>query len=171
MKVYQETLDLKTQAHKVTYLDITNQVRDVVEKSKVLNGIVVVQSPHTTCSIIFEEYMHDHDFNGDEFLHVDLNKILDNIIPRQTTENREYRYPGPKHLEFLMSLDDPNYPKDPATILNGDAHIRASFFGASETFIMKDDVIEIGSVGYIYFVDFDQIRARNRKCHVLVMGV
>ena len=82
----------------------------------------------------------------------------------------EYRYPGPKHLDFLMGLDDPQYPHDPATILNGDAHIRASFFGASETFILRDGSLLIGSVGYIYFIDWDQNRSRERKCHVMIMG-
>ena len=59
-----------------------------------------------------------------------------------------------------MSLDDPNYPTDPATILNGDAHIRSFVFGASESFILQEGKLEIGSVGYIYFVDFDQNRVR-----------
>ncbi len=27
-----------------------------------------------------------------------------------------------------------------------------------------------GTVGSIYFIDFDQNRVRNRKCHILVMG-
>ena len=114
--------------------------------------------------------MHDLDFNGDEFLQVDLNRILDRIIPRELTENTDYRYPGPKHLDFLLSLDDPDYAGDAGTILNGDAHIRASFFGASENFIVKEEILMTGTVGSIYFIDFDQNRVRNRKCHILVMG-
>lgn len=69
-----------------------------------------------------------------------------------------------------MSLDDPNYPTDPATILNGDAISVLSFFGASESFILHEGKLEIGSVGYIYFVDFDQNRVRNRTCHLMLMG-
>ncbi len=120
--------------------------------------------------MIFQEYVHDTDFNGDEFLQVDLNRILDRIIPRELTENTDYRYPGPKHVAFLMSMNDPKYPPDPATILNGDAHIRGSLFGASETFTIKDSTMQTGTVGYIYFIDWDQNRVRDRKCHVLVMG-
>ena len=170
MKIYQETIELQSEGHKVSYHEITKQVKEVLKKSEVTNGIVVVQSAHTTCSVIFEEYVHDTDFKGDEFLQVDLNKILDRIIPRQVTENSDYRYPGPKHVDFLLSMDDPNYPPNPATILNGDAHIRASFFGASETFTVADKTMAIGEVGYIYFIDFDQNRPRKRKCKVLVMG-
>lgn len=170
MKVVKKELSLTSNGQRVAYHDITAEIKTIVAESQITNGICVVQSPHTTCSVIFEEYVHDTDFNGDEFLQVDLNRILDRIIPRELSEETNYRYPGPKHLDFLMGLDDPDYPSDPGTILNGDAHLRASFFGASESFILSQGKLMIGSVGYIYFVDFDQNRIRNRTCHVLVMG-
>jgi thiamine phosphate synthase YjbQ (UPF0047 family) len=69
-----------------------------------------------------------------------------------------------------MGMNDPLYPPDPSTILNGDAHIRASFFGASETIIVRDSVLLTGTVGYLFFIDFDQNRVRNRQCHVMVLG-
>ncbi|ALS37928.1 thiamine phosphate synthase YjbQ (UPF0047 family) [Enterococcus rotai] len=170
MKTYTKDLILTSNGQRVSYHNITESVRQAVKESNITNGLCVVQSPHTTCSVIFEEYVHDLDFNGDEFLQVDLNRILDNIIPRELSEETNYRYPGPKHLEFLMGLDDPNYPCDPGTILNGDAHIRASLFGASETFIVNETILQIGSVGYIYFIDFDQNRKRNRKCQLMIIG-
>jgi thiamine phosphate synthase YjbQ (UPF0047 family) len=171
MKVFHETMHVESCAGRVSYHNVTDQVKQIIEKSGISDGTVLVQTAHTTCSVIFEEFVHDVDFNGDEFLQVDMNRILDNIIPRELSENTNYRYPGPLHLDFLMSLNDPNYPCDPGTILNGDAHIRASFFGPSEQFIVKECKPLIGDVGYIYFIDFDQNRERNRKCHVMVMGV
>lgn len=170
MAVYQDTIIVQSNGNRPSYHNVMEQVREIIRNSGIRNGLCVVQSPHTTCSVIFEEYVHDTDFNGDEFLQVDLNRILDRVVPRERTENMEYRYPGPKHVDFLMGLDDPQFPCDPATILNGDAHIRASLFGASESFILKDGELQTGSVGYIYFIDWDQNRVRNRKCHVLVMG-
>ena len=170
MNVFHETIKLESCAGRVSYHNVTDQVKQIIEQSGISDGTVLVQTPHTTCSVIFEEFVHDLDFNGDEFLHVDMNRILDNIIPRELTENSNYRYPGPLHLEFLMSLNDPNYPCDPGTILNADAHIRASLFGASEQFVVKGGKPLIGEVGYIYFIDFDQNRERNRQCHVMVMG-
>lgn len=170
MSIFTKTLDLHTCTGRPSYHNITEEVRQFVQGNQIQNGICVVQSPHTTCSVFFEEFVHDLDFNGDEFLQVDLNGLLDQMIPRELSENTNYRYPGPKHLDFLMGLNDPNYPADPGTILNGDAHIRGSLFGASETFIVKDGSPLIGTVGYIYFVDWDQNRERDRKCHLLVMG-
>lgn len=170
MAIYQDTLVLDTVQGRPTYIEISKQIKDIVAKSGIKNGTVTVQSQHTTCSVIFEEMVHDTDFNGVEYLQVDLNRILDRIVPKEDTDNMDYRYPGPKHLDFLMSMNDPNYPADPGTILNGDAHIRGSFFGCSETFIIRDGQLLIGTVGYIYFVDWDQTRPRTRKCHVCVMG-
>lgn len=170
MATYKDTVICTSNGGRPSYHNVTQQVRDAVAKSGIKNGTCTVQSPHTTCSVIFQEFVHDLDFNGDEFLQVDLNRILDRIIPRELTENADYRYPGPKHVDFLMSLNDPQFPCDPATILNADAHLRASMFGASETFIIEDGKLLIGSVGYIYFIDWDQNRVRDRKCHIMVMG-
>lgn len=170
MKIFRDKVMITSNGNRPSYHNITQEVRAIVQQSGIQNGICVVQSQHTTCSVLFEEYVHDRDFNGDEYLQADLNRILDRIIPREKTENMDYRYPGPKHLEFLMGLEDPDYPTDPRTILNGDAHIRGSLFGASETFILEDGQLATGAVGYIYFVDWDQNRSRRRTCHVMVMG-
>ncbi|API87837.1 secondary thiamine-phosphate synthase [Marinilactibacillus sp. 15R] len=165
-----DKLTLHSNGKRVTYHNITKDVKRILETSGIQNGLCVIQSPHTTCSVIFEEFVHDFDFNGDEYLQVDLNRILDQIIPRELSENTNYRYPGQKHVDFLMGMNDPNYPADPGTILNGDAHIRASFFGASESLIIKEGALQIGTVGSIYFIDFDQNRERDRTCHIMIMG-
>ncbi|WP_434520457.1 YjbQ family protein [Pediococcus sp. M21F004] len=171
MNVYQKDIKVTTE-DRVTYKNITEEIKKIVKESQVSNGICLVQTSHTTCSVLFEEYVHDHDFNGDEYLQADLNNILDTLVPRELTENSNYRYPGPKHVQFLADLaqKDKNYPNDPGTILNGDAHIRGSLFGGNQTFAVKDKQLLTGSVGYVYFVDWDQNRARNRVCHILVMG-
>lgn len=172
MAVFKETIICTSNGQRVTYHNITAQVKEIVAKSGIKNGICVVQSQHTTCSVIFEEYVHDTDFNGDEFLQVDLNRILDRIIPRELTNDMDYRYPGPKHEQFLYDIakTHPEFPAEPGTILNADAHIRGSLFGASESFIIEKGTLLTGSVGYVYFIDWDQNRVRDRKCHVMVMG-
>lgn len=166
-----EELKLESNGVRVTYHNITEQVKEVITNSGIQNGICTIATPHTTCSVILEEYVHDKDWNGDEFLQVDMNRILSSIIPRQLTES-DYLYPGPKHVAFLKDLakQDPSYPSDPATILNADAHIKGSIFGSSETIVIKNGIPQIGSVGYIYYIDWDQNRKRTRTCNVLVMG-
>jgi thiamine phosphate synthase YjbQ (UPF0047 family) len=172
MSVYQEEIVVATAAGKPSYHNIRQQVFDIVAKSGIQNGIVVCQTNHTTCSVIFEEMVHDTNWQGDEFLQADLNRVLDRIIPRELEEGREYRYPGPKHVQFLVdyNAEHPDFPADPASILNGDAHLRASFFGGSQTFVVANGVPKTGEFGYIYLVDWDQNRERNRKVSVCVMG-
>lgn len=171
MKIYQDTIKKNTEA-RVTYANITEEVKSIVKESNIKDGICLVQTAHTTCSVLFEEYVHDHDFNGDEYLQVDLNNILDKIIPREYTDNFNYRYPGPEHVKFLeeLSKKDANYPDEKNTILNGDAHIKGSLFGGNQTFGIKDKTLLTGSVGYIYLVDWDQNRKRSRQCNVVIVG-
>ena len=171
MVIKHKELTVTSNGKRATYVNITEDVKRFVEETKLENGVCVVSTSHTTCSVIFEEYVHDVDWHGDELIQVDLNRILDKIIPRQLTES-DYLYPGPKHVEFLEEIakDHPEFPADPATILNGDAHIRASIFGPEKTFILKDSKLLIGSVGYIYFIDWDQNRERNRKINIMIMG-
>ncbi|WP_057817431.1 YjbQ family protein [Schleiferilactobacillus perolens] len=171
MKFEYKQLHVKSNGRRVTFTNITDEVKSFVKSTGIQNGICLVSSPHTTCSVIFDEFTHDKDWNDDELLQVDMVKILDKIVPREMTES-DYLYPGPKHVAFLKQLNeaDPSYDADPATILNADAHIRASIFGSSETVVIKDGELLIGTVGYLYFVDWDQNRVRTRNCNVALIG-
>ena len=53
MAVYKETIMLKSHGGTPTYVNITPQVREAIEKSGIKNGICVAISPHTTCSVFF----------------------------------------------------------------------------------------------------------------------
>ncbi len=178
MKIHTKIVNLESNSGRVTYLNITEEIKKIIDESGIKNGHVIVQSPHTTCSVTFEEFVHDRDITGDEFLQADLNKILDRIVPRELTNNDNYKYPGPEHLAFVKEYTENDVDKaNPLTVeeafktlLNGDAHIRGSLFGCSETFILCDGTMAIGLVGSIYFIDWDQNRARNRKCYVQVVG-
>lgn len=169
MKVFHQQIQLETVSGRPSYHDITELVRIAVEKSKINEGICVVSSPHTTCSVYFDEFMHDKNYYGDDFLQVDLNTIFEKIIPHQTSEG-QYNSPGPKHIAYGMKKTDPDYPAAKWTMLNTDGHLRSDLLGSSQTFIIKDSDVMIGKVGYIYFVDFDQTRERKRVCNILVMG-
>lgn len=170
MKIWFKELQFQTEGKKVTYFNIKDDVVSFVKESKIDNGIIVVQTPHTTTSIIFEEMVHDFDFNGDEYLQVDLNKGLEKIFPRQVTDGQYYKYPGPKHIAFAQEDGDDTYVKNPGLLLNGPAHLKGSLLGASETFIIKDSQILTGDWGYIYFVDWDYNRPRKRKCNLMMIG-
>ena len=169
MAVFHKEINLTTIANRPSYHDVTADVMEALAISGIQDGICVVSSPHTTCSVFFEEFMHDKNYYGDEFLQVDLNETLDKIIPVQTTEG-QYHSPGPEHIAYGMAKTDPDYPAKEWTMLNTDGHLRSTLLGASETLIIKDGNLLNGKVGYIYFVDFDQTRERRRKCNIVIMG-
>ena len=85
MSTFFKELTVETVEGRPSYHMITNDVKKAVKDSGIRNGICLVQTTHTTCSIYFDEYMHDKNYYGDDYLQVDLNHILQKIIPRQTT--------------------------------------------------------------------------------------
>lgn len=83
MKIEHGQLKVLSNGKRVTYTDITEQVKKIIKGSEIEDGLCIVSSQHTTCSVVFEEFVHDKNWNGDELLQVALNRILDKFIPRQ----------------------------------------------------------------------------------------
>ena len=172
MAVYKETIELYSHGGTPTYINITPQVRAAIGKSGIREGICAVISPHTTCAVFFEEFVHDFNEDGDEFLQEDLNNVLAKIIPDQVAEGI-YRYPGDKHYEDVLSWPDwETYLPggDRKNLWNGDAHLKATMIGSSEVLDVTGGTLGVGETGYVYFVDFDRTRERKRKCSITVIG-
>lgn len=172
MAVYKETIQIGSHGNTPTYVNITPQVKEAIEKSGIKSGICTVISPHTTCSVFFEEFVHDFTEEGEEFLQVDLNKILSGLAPDQTGEGI-YLYPGEEHYKAVASWPDAEsyLPGGDRTALwNGDAHLKATLLGSSQVFDVEDGKLGVGTTGYVYFVDFDRTRLRTRKCKIVVIG-
>jgi secondary thiamine-phosphate synthase enzyme len=165
MSVKIEKIKLQSRDHMPHFHDITSEVKEIVAKSGIKNGLVTVYSHHTTCSVILQENSHDHNFFGREFMQVDLIQIMEKLIPTCRTQG-QYNHPGPKHIEFALS-NPGEFERDS---LNTDAHLRSSFFGRSENIILENGVLSLGLFAFIYFVDWDQVRERERVAEVLVMG-
>ena len=171
MTVYREVIKVQSHGVRTSYINVTDQVREVIEKSGIQTGICAVISPHTTCSVFFEEFCHDFDENGDEYLQVDLNNALAKIIPDHTSADT-FNYPGQAHYDAVASWPDAaNYlPNGPEDLWNGDAHLRSTILGSSEVFDVVDGHLGVGTTGYIYFADFDRTRPRERRCVITVIG-
>jgi len=159
-------LDFQTKYPKCYFFNITEDLRNFVKESTIKNGTITIQSEHTTCGVFFEEYMHDEDPKGHDFLQVDLLKCLRTVFPDETEFNDYYKYPGPVH----MTREGRPTPEYEGVALNGPAHLEATVIRASQTFVIEDGVIQTGQFGSIWFVDFDYNRPRKRHCVVCVMG-
>jgi secondary thiamine-phosphate synthase enzyme len=165
MTVIIKKIKLKSKDHMPCFHDITSKVKDIVADSGIKNGLVTVYSHHTTCSVLLQECSHDVNYFDREFLQVDLIEIMEKLVPTCRTQG-QYYHPGPKHIEFAIG-NPGELPKDS---LNTDAHLRSSFFGRSENVILEDGKLSLGDFGFLYFIDWDQVRERERVAEVLIMG-
>ena len=167
MQVITEKIALQSAGLHPTFHDVTERVKEAVKKSGVKNGHCVIYSHHTTCSVITQECSHDKTYFGLEYLQQDLCNIMERLIPTCRVEG-QYMHPGLKHIEFAMSLGT---EEGEFTSLNTEAHLRSVFFGRSETVLIVDGELQLGDFGYVYFIDWDQVRARQRTCQIQIMGI
>ena len=163
MTVYHETFKIQSEM-RPTFDDVTDRVEGVLAESGIANGLLTVFSQHTTCSVLLQEASDDTDYWGTEFLMQDLVHVLGKIIPKCLTQG-QYMHPGPKHIEAAAGRDEL-----PSWSLNTDAHLRSVILGRSVTIPVEDHVMVLGDFGRIYFADFDQVRARERKVRVQIIG-
>jgi len=147
-----------------TFHDVTPQVAEALAKSGIRDGILVVFSQHTTCSVLIQEASDDVDYWGTELLMQDLVTVLEGLVPTCRTEG-QYRHPGPKHIVAAAGRHE-----HPSWSLNTDAHLRSVILGRSQTIPVVDGAMTLGDFGRIYFADFDQVRARERTVRVQIIG-
>jgi secondary thiamine-phosphate synthase enzyme len=163
MTVFHETL--KIQSERIpAFHDITDRAQMAVDGSGVRDGILVVYSQHTTCSVLIQEDSDDVNYWGTKLLLQDLVNVLETIIPTCRTEG-QYLHPGPEHIEHAIRRNE-----HPSWSLNTDAHLRSIILGRSESIPIIDGKLELGDFGRIYFADFDQVRDRERTVRFQIVG-
>jgi secondary thiamine-phosphate synthase enzyme len=143
---------------------VTEQVKEVLMKSTIRDGILVVFSQHTTCSVLIQEASDDINYWGTELLMQDLVNVLERLIPTCRTEG-QYLHPGPKHIAAAAGREEL-----PSWSLNTDAHLRSILLGRSQSVPVVEGQMVLGEFGRIYFADFDQVRARERNVRVQIVG-
>jgi len=163
MSVYHETFDIQSD-RRPTFDDVTDQVRAALERSGIKDGLLVVYSQHTTCSVLIQEASDDVNYWGTELLMQDLVNVLEKLIPTCRTEG-QYLHPGPRHIKAAAGRGEL-----PSWSLNTDAHLRSVIMGRSQSIPVVDGQLTLGEFGRIYFADFDQVRARKRTVRVQIVG-
>lgn len=172
MNLFKKQFEVATLSDKTTYINILDQVNEAISESNIESGVIFITTAHTTCSVFYEEFSHDINENGDEFLQEDLNQVLKKIIPEHNSAST-YNYPGEEHYKVVESWPDassylPN--GDRSALWNGDGHLKSTILGNSVTLDVEDGKLAVGSTGYIYFADFDTTRERKRKFKVIILG-
>ena len=162
--VFRKTVKLQSNDRGVTFHDVTDAVRAAVAESGVRDGIAVIYSRHTTCATIIEESAFDLTMTGIETLQQDLVNVMERAIPTCRTEGM-YLHPGPKAVQFAAEHDENWFCAH-----NTDAHLRSSIIGRSETVVIVDGEADLGEFGHVYFIDWDQTRARERTVRIQIVG-
>jgi secondary thiamine-phosphate synthase enzyme len=163
MSVFTATFKIQSD-RRPTFHDVTDEVEQALKNSGIKNGILVVFSQHTTCSVLIQEDSDDVNFWGTKLVMQDLVNMFEKIIPTCRTEG-QYLHPGPLHIEMAAKRNE-----EASWSLNTDAHLRSVIMGRSETIPVISGKMTLGEFGRIYFADFDQVRARERTVTVQIVG-
>lgn len=111
-------------------IDITKYVQEVVNREKMKEGVVVVQSLHTTAGITVNE-------NADPDVKTDFLRRLDEVYP----------------WEHTLDLHGEG---------NTAAHLKTSTVGHSQTIIVSNGELLLGTWQGIYLCEFDGPRSGRR---------
>lgn len=162
--IFKNKIKVESDHKEVTFHNVTAAVKETVKNSKIKNGIVVVYSHHTTCSVITQECAFDMSMTGRETLQQDLVDVFEKICPSYTREGL-YLHPGPKALKFAEE-----HGEDARGCHNTEAHLISSIIGRNVTAVIDDGEIDLGEFGFIYFIDWDKTRGRTRTVQIMVIG-
>ena len=95
MKVFNETLRFST-GGEIEFIDISDKVQEVVERSGITNGLAHVFAPHATGVLILTEY--------EPSLLNDIRKTLERLAPKHAG----YEHPSNAHAHLRSLLMSPD---------------------------------------------------------------
>jgi secondary thiamine-phosphate synthase enzyme len=130
-------------------IDVTGDLQELVERSRVSNGMALVYSPHTTCAIVINEF-------EDGFFQ-DFEEAPAGLAP----EGRYYRHDD---LEIRSQGIEP----DTAEFPNGHSHIRAGLLSsASQAIPIVGGALMLGTWQRVFLYELDRARPRKIFMHVI----
>ncbi|NQU98529.1 YjbQ family protein [Candidatus Woesearchaeota archaeon] len=167
-KAVTKKLLLKTKK-RLHFINITKQVEEVIHKSGIVNGSVIVQTHHTTCSVWVNE--DEKNLIGHEDLDCehDLKRVLDRFAhPDEEyghNDIKDAKNPKGKRDTHLCEPDEEGVCHE---CINGHAHAQAMILPHSITMIVKDGELIKGEWQQIMICELDH--DREREVTVLVQG-
>ncbi len=146
MKTAHTTFSYQTK-ESLEIIDLTDQVLEFIGKSGIKNGLVNVQTLHTTTGLFLNE--------NEPLFWQDLKKHIEEVASRE----KEY---GHDNFDIrTVNVCD-------GECANGHAHCKAVHFSGNVTLNLIDGKLQLGTWQRILFIELDQ--ARPRKVQVLVLG-
>ncbi len=146
MKTKNKTIEIKTKEC-LQVIDITDKVLDFVKEAGIKNGLVNVQTMHTTTAIILNE--------NEPLLLDDIRANLSELAPE------DYSY---THDNF--DIRTVNMCKGECA--NGHSHCKAIYLTPINTINLIDGELQLGRWQRLLFVELD--RARERRVQIQIIG-
>ncbi|MEA1925890.1 MAG: secondary thiamine-phosphate synthase enzyme YjbQ [Patescibacteria group bacterium] len=129
------------------FIDITDKIKKIIKKNSVRNGVVNIQSLHTTMAIIVQE--------AEPLLIGDIKKTLEKIAPRTV----KYMHDNFKIRTVNMHQNEPK---------NGHSHCKAVFLTPNASINIVSSSLQLGEWQRVFAVELDN--ARPRQIAVQVIG-
>lgn len=146
MKIYKQKLEIKSTSQ-IEFIDITEKVSEIISKSGIREGQVLVYSPHTTASIAIN--------HNESMLLQDFMRTLYKLVPVSD--------------RYSHDLFELNRTKSSDGRSNGHSHCKTLLLGVSETIPIEKGQMILSSTQSIFVVENDG--ARTRDIIVQVMGL
>lgn len=141
-KISHKVLDWIT-GDRMQLLNITDRINEVVRRSGIRDGIVHLQSLHTTTGVFLSEWQ--------DALIEDVKKFLDDLILREAY----YRHNDPDHSDCERR--------------NADSHLRGMLMGQTLSLQVRNAKVLLGTWQSIILAEFDG--PRSRSVAVQVSGI
>lgn len=146
MKTKHKTLEFQTKGE-FDFIDITEQVKSLAKESGVQNGLVNIQTLHTTAAVIVNE--------KEPLLLEDLKRHLENLSPKSL-----------KYSHDNLEIRTVNVCEDEC--INGHSHCKAVLLPISATLNIINGEIQFGQWQSVLFLELD--RSRKRKVQIQIIG-
>jgi secondary thiamine-phosphate synthase enzyme len=131
MKFKTEYINLKT-ATRYAFVNITSQVRKIIEESKVQEGLCLVNTMHISSSIFINDNEHG--------LHEDFRKWLEDLAPHNPINQYRHNDTG----------ED-----------NADAHLKRQIMGREVVIAITNGKLDFGPWEQIFYGEFDGQRNKK----------
>jgi len=130
MRSYRDTLTFNVPTRR-DYINITPKVEEAVKRSKVKDGLCLVNAMHITASV----YIND----DEQGLLNDYDEWLENLAPHEPVS--KYRHNG---------YED-----------NADAHLKRQIMGREVVVAITDGKLDLGPWEQVFYGEFDGKRAKR----------
>jgi len=138
-KIFPRIIDWIT-SERLQLINITDRINEIVHKSGVRDGMVHLQSLHTTTAVFINEWQ-------DALLH-DVKTFLENIVLRE----HGWRHNDPEYSDCERQ--------------NADSHLRGMMMGQSLCLQVRNSSVLLGTWQSIILAEFDGPRSRSMSVQV-----